>query len=198
MPNNPADRYGGRSNGHIKDQFSDTVHLTKDRPPTYTSGHYGQESSRFSRAAPTYTSGVDGQDDGSSSRRNPKNWSRRCWILLAAVLVVLLLIIIIIAVVVSRANRYPDYSKLNYNLVDTYSGTSFFDNFNYFTGYDPAQGFVQYVCNSNGIVPVLTGSTSVMLTAQAPLLSILPTLRLHQLSYGSIFRTQTLRPAASR
>jgi hypothetical protein len=66
-------------------------------------------------------------------------------LILAAVLIVVLILIIIIAIVVSRANRYPNYSKLNYNLVDTYAGTSFFDNFNYFTGYDPAQGFVQCV-----------------------------------------------------
>jgi hypothetical protein len=62
---------------------------------------------------------------------------------LAVLLLIVLVIVIVVAVVVSRDNRYPDYSKLNYNLVDTYSGTSFFDNFNYFTGYDPAQGFVQ-------------------------------------------------------
>jgi hypothetical protein len=29
--------------------------------------------------------------------------------------------------------------------VDEVSGTTFFDNFDYFTGYDPAQGFVHYV-----------------------------------------------------
>jgi hypothetical protein len=63
--------------------------------------------------------------------------------ILGAALIIALIIIIAVVVVVSRANRYPDYSRLNYNLVDTYSGTSFFDNFNYFTGYDPAQGFVQ-------------------------------------------------------
>jgi hypothetical protein len=145
MPSNPADRYGARSNRHTKNQFSDTVNLTKDRPPTYSSGHYGRKSSRFSAAAPTYTSGFYGKEDESLSRRNPKNWSRRCWLILATVLIVVLTLIIIIAVAFSRANRYPNYSKLNYNLVDTYAGTSFFDNFNYFTGYDPAQGFVQCV-----------------------------------------------------
>jgi hypothetical protein len=145
MPSNPADRFGARSNRHTKNQFGDTVNLTNGRPLTYFSGHYGHESSRFSAAAPTYTSRFYGKEDGSLSRRNPKNWSRRCWLILAAVLIVVLILIIIIAIVVSRANRYPNYSKLNYNLVDTYAGTSFFDNFNYFTGYDPAQGFVQCV-----------------------------------------------------
>ena len=143
MPYNAADRYGGRSNGPVTNPFGDTVHLTNDRPPTYTSGHHGHESSRFSRAAPTYTSGFYGKEGESLSKRNPKNWSRRCWIVLAAALIVVLIIIVVIAIVVSRANRYPDYSKLNYNLVDQYSGTSFFDHFDYFTGFDPAQGFVQ-------------------------------------------------------
>jgi len=84
-------------------------------------------------------------DNGAGSRRNPQNWSRRCWIILAVICVVILAIVIPVAVVVSRANRYPDYSTLNYNLVDTFSGTDFFDNFDYFTGYDPAAGFVHYV-----------------------------------------------------
>lgn len=78
-----------------------------------------------------------------TSRRNPKNWSRKCWIIVAIVSVIVLVIVIVVAVVVSRENRYPNYSKLQYNLVDTFSGSNFFDNFDYFTGYDPAAGFVQ-------------------------------------------------------
>ena len=59
-------------------------------------------------------------------------------------------IIIIVAVVVgavlgTRKNAYPDYTPLSYTLQDTYHGTDFFDNFDYFTGYDPSQGFVHYV-----------------------------------------------------
>lgn len=49
------------------------------------------------------------------------------------------------AVVGTKLNSYPDYSALNYTLQDTYSGTNFFDNFDYFTGYDPTSGFVHYV-----------------------------------------------------
>ena len=77
--------------------------------------------------------------------RDPRKWSLRCWITTVAVNIICLIIIIIVAVMVSKANRYPNYSKLNYRLVETYSGESFFDKFNYFFGYDPAQGFVQYV-----------------------------------------------------
>ena len=146
MPYNPVNRYTGRGNGPTKNEFSDTERLTYDRPPTYHSTHYGQENSRYSRAAPTYTSGFYGKEDDASSKAHPKNWSRLCWIVFAAAITVIVIITVIVAVVVE--NRYPDYSKLNYNLVDTYSGTSFFDSFNYFTGYDPAQGFVQYVCRS--------------------------------------------------
>jgi hypothetical protein len=114
-------------------------------PPTYFSGQYGHESSRFSAIAPSDASGFYRKEDGGWSRRNPKNWPRRCWLILVAVLIVVLILIIIITVIVNRANRYPNYSKLNYNLVDTYAGTLFFDNFNYFTSYDPAQGLIQCV-----------------------------------------------------
>ena len=73
-------------------------------------------------------------------------------------------IIIVVATVVV-AVVYPDYSTLSYQLQDTCmslslvflklgwmsdnpladEGTTFFDMFNYFTGYDPSSGFVQYV-----------------------------------------------------
>lgn len=55
----------------------------------------------------------------------------------------IVVIIIAGAVAGAKANAYPDYSKLTYALKDEYSGTGFFDNFDYFTGYDPSSGFVQ-------------------------------------------------------
>ncbi|KAI1824761.1 concanavalin A-like lectin/glucanase domain-containing protein [Xylaria intraflava] len=77
---------------------------------------------------------------------NPRYWRRRSWEVAGAVAVVLLIIVIVVPVeLVQRANRYPDYSKLNYAMADEYSGSTFFDNFNYFVGFDPAQGFVHYV-----------------------------------------------------
>jgi hypothetical protein len=36
-------------------------------------------------------------------------------------------------------------SALNYRLVQDYSGTGFFNNFNFFTGNDPTNGYVNYV-----------------------------------------------------
>ena len=80
-----------------------------------------------------------------SSRWNPRSWSRKTLIALAVASVVLLIIIIVAAVLGTKANAYPDYSKLNYTLKDSYTGSSFFDNFDYFTGYDPSDGFVHYV-----------------------------------------------------
>jgi hypothetical protein len=84
------------------------------------------------------------------SSLNPNTWSRRRWLVISLLAVAVLTIIIVLAVEITHANRYPNYSPLNYKLAQTYTGPSFFDNFNYFSGYDPAQGFVQYVppdCN---------------------------------------------------
>ena len=79
--------------------------------------------------------------------RSPK-WHPRNWTLCTKVVVVVLALIIVIAIIVgavvgSRDNRYPAYSKLNYEIQDTYEGSDFFNNFDYFTGYDPSSGFVQ-------------------------------------------------------
>lgn len=77
------------------------------------------------------------------SKFDPRGWRLRTKILAGIGVVVVIIVIIVAAVLGSRANRYPDYSKLDYKLQDTYQGSSFFDDFNYFTGYDPAEGFVQ-------------------------------------------------------
>jgi len=79
------------------------------------------------------------------SRWNPRNWSWKLWTA-AAVAFIVLIIIIVVPVVVTQKNdnAYPNYTALNYNLVDTYSGANFFDNFDYFVGYDPSSGFVHY------------------------------------------------------
>ncbi|KAI0405297.1 concanavalin A-like lectin/glucanase domain-containing protein [Xylaria palmicola] len=76
---------------------------------------------------------------------NPRYWRKRTWAIVGVLVAVILVIVIVVPVKVTEANRYPNYSKLNYALADEYSGSTFFDNFDYFTGYDPAQGFVHYV-----------------------------------------------------
>lgn len=94
---------------------------------------------------PAYTE----KSAATGSRWNPKNWSRK---LLIGVIVAAILIIaaIVIGAVLGTKNSgsYPDYSRLTYTLEDEYSGTGFFDDFDYFTGYDPSSGFVQYVQQS--------------------------------------------------
>lgn len=55
--------------------------------------------------------------------------------------------VILIAIIVGayegvKANRYPDYSALNYSLKDSYEGENFFDNFWYWSDADPTSGFV--------------------------------------------------------
>ena len=79
------------------------------------------------------------------SKWAPRNWSRWTIIGVIAASVLVLAAIIIGAVLVSKSTSYPDYTTLSYTLQDTYSGTDFFDQFDYFTGYDPSSGFVHYV-----------------------------------------------------
>ena len=76
---------------------------------------------------------------------NVKAWSKKKMGIVAGIIIVLLIIIIAVAVVEVRKNRYPDYTALSYSLVDNIHGTTFFDSFDYFTGYDPTSGFVHYL-----------------------------------------------------
>ncbi|KAJ2970491.1 hypothetical protein NUW58_g9679 [Xylaria curta] len=75
----------------------------------------------------------------------PKYWRKRTWAIVGVIVAIIIVIVVVVPVKVAEANRYPNYSKLNYALADEYSGSTFFDKFNYFVGYDPAQGFVHYV-----------------------------------------------------
>ncbi|KAI1504117.1 concanavalin A-like lectin/glucanase domain-containing protein [Biscogniauxia marginata] len=75
----------------------------------------------------------------------PKSWRKRTWAIVAVIVAIIIIIVVVVPVEVTKANRYPNYSKLNYSLSDEYTGSTFFDKFDYFTGYDPAEGFVHYV-----------------------------------------------------
>lgn len=77
------------------------------------------------------------------SKWDPRGWSLKKKLFLAAGIIVVIVAVVVGSVLGVRANRYPNYSKLDYALKDTYSGTDFFDNFEYFTDADPANGFVQ-------------------------------------------------------
>ncbi|KAI1390909.1 glycoside hydrolase family 16 protein [Hypoxylon trugodes] len=90
----------------------------------------------------------------------PKYWRKRTWAIVVAILAIIIVIVVVVPVEVTKANRYPDYTPLNYSLSEQYTGTNFFDNFNYFTGYDPAQGFVHYVPKEQATSLNLTYATT--------------------------------------
>ncbi|PMD21569.1 glycoside hydrolase family 16 protein [Hyaloscypha hepaticicola] len=103
---------------------------------------------------------LDQGDTLSQPWYNFKYWGKRAWAGFIAVVVIIIVIIIIVAVEVTKKNAYPDYTQLNYSLAETYSGTSFFDNFDYFTGYDPSSGFVHYVPEAQATALNLTYASS--------------------------------------
>lgn len=76
---------------------------------------------------------------------NPLHWTVRRKLISLFVAIVIIVVIVVGSYEGIRANRYPDYNPLKYTLKDTYSGQSFFDQFNYFTEQDPTNGFVVYV-----------------------------------------------------
>jgi len=85
------------------------------------------------------------QSSASAAWYNVKHWSKLTIGLVAAGIVAILIIIIVVPVEETKNDKYPNYSALNYTLNNTFSGTDFFDNFDYFTGYDPTAGFVHYM-----------------------------------------------------
>lgn len=61
------------------------------------------------------------------------SWGKKTWIIAGSAAAVGLILIIVVPVEVAKENAYPSYTSINYTLADTYSGTDFFDNFDYFT-----------------------------------------------------------------
>jgi hypothetical protein len=100
---------------------------------------------------PPYYSGWDTDADAAPggvtprSRFDPRGWSLRNKIIVGLCAVVVIIVVIVGAYEGVKANRYPNYSPLNYSLKDTYQGANFFSNFQYWSAADPAQGYVQYV-----------------------------------------------------
>ncbi|KAI0433056.1 concanavalin A-like lectin/glucanase domain-containing protein [Xylaria sp. FL1042] len=101
------------------------------------------------RSTPYHQRGLRSRPDmayaGSEPWWKPRYWRKTTWGIVGVIIAVIIVIVIVVPVKVSEANRYPNYSKLDYALSDEYSGSTFFDNFDYYVGYDPAQGFVHYV-----------------------------------------------------
>ncbi|RMZ78919.1 hypothetical protein DV737_g3677, partial [Chaetothyriales sp. CBS 132003] len=76
--------------------------------------------------------------------RDPREWSVGRWIVIGLGVVICVLVAVLVPLLITRANKYPDYSQLTYSLAETFQGEDFFDSFNYFDDYDPAEGFVHY------------------------------------------------------
>lgn len=88
---------------------------------------------------------------------NPVGWTR-CTRILVPLFILVILIVTVIPIEVIK-NRYPKYRPLKYNLVDEYSGPTFFNQFNYFTEEDPTKGFVIYVNETTATRLNLTHAT---------------------------------------
>ena len=108
------DRYG-RNNYPDNSQFQPPAY----QPPPYQSSAYGDPQHRLPAREPAAAPTMD------YGRHNyPRPWyqKKRTWAALLA-LVVILVIVIPVAVVVTRnknrANSYPDYSAVNYTLLET-------------------------------------------------------------------------------
>ncbi|KAJ5177256.1 CAZyme family GH16 [Penicillium canariense] len=74
-----------------------------------------------------------------------------------------LLTAIVLATIISKfaqvVKANPNYSPLGYQLLDTYEGTSIFDQFYYFSDEDPTKGFVRYATKETAQDLNLTSTT---------------------------------------
>jgi hypothetical protein len=90
--------------GRRKNTANDHIRLADD---------YGQPMG----APPKYT--LDREDTLGKPWYNVKSWGWKAWTAVGVVLAIIIAIVIAVAVVVTKNNKYPDYSKLNYKVVDT-------------------------------------------------------------------------------
>lgn len=99
----------------------------------------------YPSGAPPQYSAVDmhTKTAATGSKWNPLHWPLWGKILGGVIVVAVIIAIIVGAVEGSKADSYPNYSKLTYNITDRYEGEDFFNDFDFYTGYDPAEGFVQ-------------------------------------------------------
>ncbi|KAK7183998.1 hypothetical protein DPSP01_010458 [Paraphaeosphaeria sporulosa] len=93
-------------------------------------------------------------------RWDPRSWNLVTWIMAGVATAAVVVVAVVAGVLGARANAYPNYYKMEYTLKDTYAGSSFFDDFDYFTGYDPTHGFVHYVDSEGSKLHNLTERTS--------------------------------------
>ncbi|PYH92781.1 putative endo-1,3(4)-beta-glucanase [Aspergillus ellipticus CBS 707.79] len=136
-------RYGGATTQLPKLEMDDLQHAGPPPPP-------GSGQVITPQRQPTAAT---------SAWYNPRGWSLRTKLIVVGVVIVVIIAVVVGAVEGTKKKAYPDYSKLNYKLVDTYSGTSFFDRFDYYSGVDPTDGFVQYINQSTSSSLNLTYAT---------------------------------------
>ncbi len=48
----------------------------------------------------------------------PRYWRKRTWAIVGVIVAIIIIIVIVVPVKVAEANRYPNYSKLDYTLAD--------------------------------------------------------------------------------
>lgn len=90
--------------GRRKNSANDQVRLADD---------YGTPMG----APPKYQ--VDREDTLGKPWYNVKSWGWKAWTSVGVVLAIVVAVVVAVAVVVTKNNKYPDYSKLNYKIVDT-------------------------------------------------------------------------------
>lgn len=127
-------RYGGAVSQFPKFEPPDLP----ESNPDYPFGHAGGGA-----ATGGYAPTAGGSGGAGAAWYNPRGWSKRTILIVAGVVVAVIIAVVVGAVEGTKKNRYPNYSKLNYRLVEDYSGTTFFDKFGYYSGEDPTNGFVQ-------------------------------------------------------
>ncbi|PKY03768.1 putative endo-1,3(4)-beta-glucanase [Aspergillus campestris IBT 28561] len=129
VPGDDFSRYGGATS-HLP-KLEDFDYQTAGPPPPPGAG------------VPPRT-----KDEGrwkSAAWYDPRGWSLRTKLIVGFVGIAVVIAVIVGAVEGTKKNRYPDYSPLDYRLVDSYEGESFLEKFDYFSGKDPTDGFVKYV-----------------------------------------------------
>jgi hypothetical protein len=140
-------------------------------------GRYDATTSRFPKTetssvlqSPPPYSAVAGstvlQSRAPRSRFDPRGWSLCRVLVVGSCITVLIVVVIVGAYEGVMINRYPDYTRLNYSLTATYEGTTFFDDFQYYSGEDPTDGFVQYVQQTaiaSSLLDIRYGSLSIYL-----------------------------------
>lgn len=78
---------------------------------------------------------------------SPRTWGKKTYAALLLIVAAIVVAIVVPVVVTkkSSAGVYPTYYPINYKLQETWTGESFFGNFDFYTKPDPTQGFVTYV-----------------------------------------------------